>query len=338
SAGGVEAFRQLARELPHSFAAPVILVLHLPPESPDLLASILARDARVKVKTAVHGEKLENGVVYVAPPDQHVLVERDGSIRTSRGPRENRHRPAIDPLFRSAALAYGNRAVGVILTGNLDDGAAGLFAIKQRGGVAVVQDPSEALFPGMPQSALLHVDVDVCVALNTLVETLVRIVEAPPPPPNPAGSSASLDLHIEMQIAAFDDTARPRTVRSGPGKAFSCPDCGRELIEVVAEGAVRYHCPTGHTFSAEAILTAETAILDDALRSAIKSLEENARLSRRLAEGEESRGNDWMAARFHQKERDADERARVIHKFLQSGRSSSATEDAAPGSPAGEKK
>src|SRR5437588_6269412 len=157
SAGGVEALMALTGTLPRDLPAAVFVVLHIPAQSPSLLPSILSRVGSLKVVHATDGAKIEHGCIYVAPPDHHILLER-GKVRVVRGPKENRHRPAVDPLFRSAALAYGPRVVGVILTGSLDDGTAGLLAVKRRGGIAVVQDPNEALYSSMPLNALTHVE------------------------------------------------------------------------------------------------------------------------------------------------------------------------------------
>jgi two-component system chemotaxis response regulator CheB len=177
SAGGVDALARIARELPADLNAPVCVVLHISPGGPSLLPQILGRDSRLRVVHAAHGDKLQNGVIYIARPDHHLVIESNHTLSVERGPRENRHRPAIDPLFRSAALAYESRATGVILTGNLDDGTAGMISIKRLGGYAIVQDPGDALFPDMPQSVLRHVSVDACVPLNEIVPAILRSLE-----------------------------------------------------------------------------------------------------------------------------------------------------------------
>src|SRR6266581_9811031 len=174
SAGGVEALLALTGTLPRDLPAAVFVVLHIPAQSPSALPSILGRAGALKVVHATDGAEIEHGRIYVAPPDHHIFVER-GKVRIVRGPKENRHRPAIDPLFRSAAQAYGSRVVGVVLTGALDDGTAGLIALKRRGGIAVVQDPDEALFSGMPLSALANVEVDYRLPLSSIGPLLVRL-------------------------------------------------------------------------------------------------------------------------------------------------------------------
>ena len=175
SAGGIEALRGLVGGLPDFFPAPVCIVMHLAPRSPSVLHEILNRSGRLPVAQARNGSRLQPGHIYVAPPDCHLLLE-PGVLRVTKDPKENRFRPAIDPLFRSAAQVFGPAATGVILTGNLDDGAAGLWAIKQLGGVAVVQQPSDALFPSMPLSAIARVTPDHVVPLAAMPELLVRLV------------------------------------------------------------------------------------------------------------------------------------------------------------------
>ena len=178
SAGGVDALMHIVRQLPGDFPAPICVVLHIPPNSPSLLAHILNRQGPLPAKEAEDGEFYRDGTIYIAPPDQHLLVAKDGRLRTVRGPRENRHRPSVDPLFRSAAAALGAGVIGVILTGALDDGTAGLIAVKKRGGIAIIQDPRDALYPAMPSSAMEHVHADYVLPLANIPRQLTRIGSA----------------------------------------------------------------------------------------------------------------------------------------------------------------
>ena len=180
SAGGVEALKVLVAGFPHDLQATIFVVLHLSATGPSILAEILTGAGLLPAPQVVKGEIIAPGHIYVAPPDHHLLVEQ-GHVRVTRGPKENRFRPAVDVLFRSAAYAYGPRVIGVILTGALDDGTAGLWAVKDRGGLAVVQDPQEALHSSMPQSALRHVSVDACLPLAEIVPMLVQLVGEPAP-------------------------------------------------------------------------------------------------------------------------------------------------------------
>jgi two-component system chemotaxis response regulator CheB len=176
SAGGVDALKSLVRQLPPDFPAPICIVLHIPPNSPSLLAHILSREGTLPAKEAADGESYENGTIYVAPPDKHLLIASDGKLRTVEGPPKNLHRPAIDALFRSAADVLGRNVVGVVLTGALNDGTAGLYAIKQQGGIAIVQDPNDALYPEMPSSAIARVRPDYVIPLRDIARQLTLIV------------------------------------------------------------------------------------------------------------------------------------------------------------------
>jgi two-component system chemotaxis response regulator CheB len=314
SAGGVEAMRQLVPAIPAGFPAPILLVIHISPDTPTLLPQILARHADIEVKLAQNGEHVRAGVLYVAPSDLHLLVEKDGSLRTVRGPRENRHRPAVDPLFRSAALAFGPGAIGVVLSGGLDDGTAGLATIKQLGGVALVQDPEDALFPSMPTSALTHVEVDRRVTIATLGKTLTELVAAPLPARPPAADLGKVEM--EKNIAAFDPQVFQDDERPGTPSPYSCPDCGGVLWEIEEPHLVRYRCRVGHALSPETMLAAQNDKLEEALWMALKTLEESARLSKRLAETQRRHGHDWMRERFEAKERDARDRAEIIRQVL----------------------
>lgn len=169
---------RVVRGLPPDFPAPICIVLHLQPDSRSLLAQILNREGTLAAKEAEDGERARNGRIYVAPPDHHLTVEKDHTLRVTHGPRENLHRPGIDALFRSAAHAYGSRAVGVILTGSLDDGTEGLLAIKRMGGIAIVQDPGEAMYASMPQSAIEHVDVDYMLPVDKIARQMTLSVRS----------------------------------------------------------------------------------------------------------------------------------------------------------------
>jgi two-component system chemotaxis response regulator CheB len=315
SAGGVDALMQIARELPADFPAPIFVVLHIPRDSPSLLAHILSRQGALTAKEAEDGERYRNGIIYVAPPDRHLLVLGDGTLRTARGPRENRHRPAVDPLFRSAAAAAGRNVVAVLLTGALDDGTAGLLSIKTYGGVAIVQDPNDALYPGMPASAIEHVNgIDYVLPLSDIGRQLTLTVNASPP----AGEAPAPDriLLMEVRMAELEPDALHDDDRPGQPSPYSCPDCGGVLWEVAEKEYLRYRCRVGHAYSPETMLNAQSEVLEEALWMAVKTLEESARLSKRLAAAEHSRGHDWLARRFEQKEAEVRGRVEVIRRHL----------------------
>jgi two-component system chemotaxis response regulator CheB len=304
---------QIVRGLPADFAAPICIVLHIPADSPSLLAQILARHGVLPAKHAEDGDTLEPGHIYVAPPDRHLLVTRHGTARVARGPRENRHRPAVDPLFRSAALAYANRAIAIVLSGALDDGTAGLLAVKQRGGMTIVQDPLDAMYPSMPQNAIQHVEIDHCIPVARLAVLLTHVVAEDPPP---AVAEISHNLVLETRMAELDAEALATDERPGEPSPYSCPDCGGVLWEINDGEYSRFRCRVGHAFSPETALGAQEDKLEEALWSAVKTLEESARLSQRLAATELTRGNEWLSKRFAEKERDARHRVEVIRRFL----------------------
>jgi two-component system chemotaxis response regulator CheB len=284
SAGGIEALRLLVANLPDDFPAAAAVVMHTAPQSPGVLHEILSRSGPLPVLQPRTGERLRPGHIYVAPPDHHLLVE-PGRLRVTKGPRENRFRPAIDPLFRSAAQVFGPRAIGVILTGNLDDGTAGLWTIKQLGGVAVVQDPADAMFPSMPMSALVHVRVDHAVPLAEIAPLLVRLTGAPVPVEEPAPAGIQLEtLEVEVDIAKERDPLDAGLRRIAKPSTFACPECHGVLLQLEEGGRIRFRCHTGHAFSAETLLAAIDESIEEAIWSAIRVLQEGSMLTEQLAE------------------------------------------------------
>lgn len=236
SAGGVEALAQLVDNLPPDLPAAIFVVLHIPPQSTSVLPSILNRRIKKQHKNALlcashpqDGEKIEQSRIYVAPPDQHLLI-KNGYIRLARGPKENSHRPAVDPLFRTAARVYGSRVVGIVLSGTLDDGTAGLLAVKQQGGIAIVQNPEEAMYSGMPANAIESVDVDhilpVAEIASVLVDLIHKSVET-------GEATVSHDMEMETDIAELELGAmQVLDNRPGTPSPFACPDCNGVLWEI----------------------------------------------------------------------------------------------------------
>jgi two-component system chemotaxis response regulator CheB len=313
SAGGIEALTQLFQELPQDLPAAVFVVCHISPESPGVLPRIISRHSQLPAVNAFDNDPIEPGRVYVAPPDHHLLLE-EGFVRVTQGPKENRFRPAVDPLFRSAAYIYGPRVIGVVLTGNLDDGTAGLWAIKERGGLAVVQDPSDALFPSMPLSALTHVVVDHRIPLSELAVLLVRLtaeqvkVEGGYPMPDKMG--------IEVKIAKEDRVDPLEVEKLGETSAFACPECHGVLWKMGEGGIMRFRCRTGHAYSAQSLLVELSETSEAMLWSAIRGLEENADLARRLAEHLHQEGKDEAAAEFMVQAQLTEERANLVRQVL----------------------
>jgi two-component system chemotaxis response regulator CheB len=313
SAGGVEALRTLASSLPEDFPAALAVVLHVSPYGGSALPAILGRAGPLPVRHAQHGQPIKAGEVHVAPPDFHLIVH-DGHLALSRGPRENGHRPAADVLFRTAARSLGTRVVGVVLSGALDDGTAGLAAVNERGGVTVVQDPAEAMYPGMPASAMANVPVDHVVEAKQLADLLVRLctedVQATAPLPSQL-------LTKEAAVAGFDDQALEQP--PGDPAGFSCPDCNGVLYEIHEGDLLRYRCRVGHAWSAESLLAQQSVALEGALWMALRSLEEKAELSRQLAQRAGERGNQLSAERFQSAADEAGHAATLVREMLESG-------------------
>lgn len=266
SSGGIEALQTLVRSLPPDLPAAVFVVLHLYSRASTILPEILGRVCPLPVAHPKDGDPILTGRVYVAPPDHHLMLEH-GFVRLAKGPKENFQRPCINVTFRSAAQAYRERVVGVVLTGQLDDGAAGLWDVKRQGGVAIVQDPDEAAFPSMPQSALRGVQVDYRLPLTEigpLLATLAQRDEAfAPPVPVPVPA----DGHMESQVAHF-----------------SCPECGGVTREEENGSLLEYRCRVGHTFSPKTMLSEYAVAQERALWAAILSLEEGAELALRVGQ------------------------------------------------------
>jgi two-component system, chemotaxis family, protein-glutamate methylesterase/glutaminase len=313
SAGGVEALSVLVGALPAELPAAVFIVLHISADSPSLMPNILRRAGDLPALQPTDGMTIAQGHIYIAPPGQHMLIE-PRHIRIVHGPRENRHRPAVDPLFRSAARSYGPRVVGVVITGMLDDGTAGLLAVKQCGGVAIVQNPAEALYPGMPRSALEHVPVDHCVPLAEIAPLLVRLAHEPVDAIDVA--PAPSEIEQEMSVTTMDLAAMTSDDHPGTPSAFSCPECGGVLWELHDGALTRYRCRTGHAYSPESMVAGQSDTLEEALWVALKTLEESLSLSRRLAHQARARGQPLVAERFFERAQDAEQRIILIRQVL----------------------
>jgi two-component system chemotaxis response regulator CheB len=297
SAGGVEALQRLVARLPENLPAALFVVLHLAPESTSVLPSILRRAGKLPASHPRDKEPIRMGHIYVAPPDLHMLLE-DGKIRLSRGPKENRYRPAVDPLFRSAARWYGPRTIGVVLTGALDDGTAGLLAIKKRGGMAIVQDPADAFCGDMPRSAMEFVSVDYVVPLDRIADLLQRLV-----PVQVAGNGAgkTAQLKKETEFAEFEMGAIEDENRPGTPSAFGCPECGGVLWEMDGEEMLRFRCRVGHAYTASSLSVEQVEVVEGALWAAMRALEEGASLSRRLAENAARGQNTKQESRYRER-------------------------------------
>ena len=317
SAGALEVLSSIVSKLPHDLAASVFVVLHISPSRESSLPAILTRAARMPAIQPGDQQAIEYGQIYVAPPDRHMLVE-NRHITVVHGPKENRSRPAIDPLFRSAAINYGPRVIGVVLSGSLDDGTAGLRAIKKSGGVAIVQDPEEATYPAMPESAIYNDTVDHVVPAAQIAPLLRQLVEHEVPTERGA-ESVSDDLRKEVEVAKqkLESEEMIETANQvGRLSMFTCPECQGSLWEIKDGELLRYRCHVGHAFSIASLAEGQAEQLEAALWSALRALEERGALARRLAGQSREREHGSLSARFEERAREADGHAKSIRKIL----------------------
>jgi two-component system chemotaxis response regulator CheB len=310
SAGAIEGLSKLVRNLPGELDAAIFIVVHTFPIGDDsLLPSILSKKGALSARVARDGEPIECDRIYVAPRDCHMLIE-PGRVKLNSGPKESGHRPAIDPLFRSAALAYGERVVGVILSGTLDDGSRGLQVIRRRGGSAIVQDPREALFPQMPRNAIeaarpQHV---------APVEEIARLIATHTGGMKKGGEqeatmSAEMNPNGGQFAVGADDIP-------GTPTGIACPECHGVIWAADDDEGPEFRCRVGHAYTSEALLEAHTDSVEAALWAGVRALQEQASLTKHLARKAERRGDRLSAARLMDRSNTADEHATMIESML----------------------
>jgi two-component system chemotaxis response regulator CheB len=303
SAGGVTALRQLVANLAPALPAAIFVVVHVPPQHVSKLPALLDKHGAFAADHARDGEPIRAGRIYIAPPDHHMVLE-DGHIRLNSGARENHNRPAIDPLFRSAAHTYGNRVIAVILSGFLDDGTAGMLAVKRHGGATVVQDPTDAAFPDMVRNAMANVDVDHTATIHEMGPLLARLA-AEEVPAMPAQERQPRRPAEEPQEEDF-----------GKPSPFSCPDCGGVLRERNEGGFPRFRCRTGHTFSPETLVNMQGEVIEASLWTALRAMEENMEMLERMEKRAEARGSGLTQRRYRDRHDEVAAAANVIHELL----------------------
>jgi two-component system chemotaxis response regulator CheB len=313
SAGGVESLITFVRSLPGNLPATILVVLHVPASGASALPRILQRVGKLPVDIAAPQQSLRPGRIVIAPPDRHLVVIGN-HLRTSHGPRENGHRPAIDVLFRSAARACGPRVIAVIMSGSLDDGTAGAIAVKETGGLILAQDPTEAAYPGMPQSVIKHVMVDeiaTAAQLGAMVNQLCRT------PVTPLTDTPGPDLIApQTDMAAIYDVPIAEE-RSGHPTGFGCPECYGALFKIEEGGLLRFRCRLGHAWSWHTLLLEQGEALENALWMALRTLEEKAALSIQLAERAAERGSVLSCERFTEQAQDATRSAALVRRLLE---------------------
>lgn len=321
SAGGVEALTHLVRDLPPELPAAIFIVLHIPAQSTSVMPQIINRAiarqhkgaSSLKASHPKDNEAIQNGRIYIAPPDHHLLV-KDGYIRLARGPKENGHRPAVDPLFRTAATIYKQRVVGIVLSGTLDDGTAGLAAVKQCGGLAIVQDPDEALYSGMPRSAIENVEVDYILGVSAITRLLVELADKPVK--QEGGIAVSNDMEVEADMAELEVGAMNNPIRPGQPSPYGCPDCGGVLWELGEGKLLRFRCRTGHAYSTGSLMASQSEALEEALWNALRALEEKAALATRLGTRARDRNQFFSATRFEEQAKIDHQRATLVRDLL----------------------
>jgi two-component system chemotaxis response regulator CheB len=314
SAGGLEALLRLVVHLDPALPMAIFVVLHTASDNSGDFAELLNRVSPIQATIANNHETISMGHIYVARPDYHLLVKK-GYIRVTRGPRENRFRPAIDPLFRSAAVVYTSRVIGIVLSGLLDDGTAGLQAVKRCGGMAIVQTPEDARFPDMPTNALAHVEVDHCVFAAEMGVLLKQLQQEPAPEsPDVPG-----DILAEVKIAEAAMTDIDREEALGSRATFSCPECGGPLWEMFDKSAARYRCLVGHAYTAASLLASKDMSIESALWAAIRAMEEQAKLLESMARDARERKHNKLIPSLETRAKESKDYAARIRKLLLEG-------------------
>ena len=295
STGGVEALLRIVRDLPADLPAAVFVVCHVGATRKSSLPEILDRSGPLPAAHAWDGEPIRPGRVYVAPPDHHMVLTAD-AVRLTHGPRENRHRPAVDPLFRTAARVFGPRVAGVVLTGALGDGAAGLMAVRAAGGAAIVQDPSDAMMSDMPQTALIVAGADYVVPLAEIAPLLVQLSGQT----EEGGGSRTMPdpLEVSSRKVELDMAAQQNGRRAGDLTVFTCPECGGSMWQMNEKELTRFRCHTGHLYYGENLLEEQSSALEAALWTAVRTFKERTILARQLAEREREHGRPDAAKHF----------------------------------------
>jgi two-component system chemotaxis response regulator CheB len=314
SSGGVSALTKLLGGLPAGLPAAIFVVLHVRENAPSQLPAILNRAGCLPVAHAVDREPIRLGRVYVAPPGQQLYLQR-GRISVNRGPRENMQRPAIDALFRTAAHHYRDRVIGIVLSGALDDGSAGLLAIKNAGGVAIVQDPNDAMVPDMPKNAMSSVTPDFCEPVSALPTLLINLVSGP-------SSEDTVPAEVPLETAEETSGVETHATPSDLGRIsqFTCPDCSGTLWEIQEGDTIRYRCRVGHAYSLDTMIEAQGDSVERALWIALRSLEERVALLHRLAEHARQRGLSSLATMYDERSEQADQEVKVVHDVIMAGR------------------
>ena len=314
SAGGFEALKKLVKKLPTDLDAAIFIVWHMSPDVRGILPDVFNRLETIQAANAYDKEPVEMNRIYVAPPDHHLIIE-DGLVRVTKGPKENRFRPAVDPLFRSAAYEYGSRVIGVVLSGALDDGTAGLWRIKANGGITVVQDPADAEVPSMPESALREVEVDHCVRIDELADLLVRLSSEEVIEKEKIMKDEKTKTEISI---AVDENALTKSILDlGVLSPFACPECHGVLTKIKDGSLTRFRCHTGHAYSADALMVSLTEGIEDGLYNAIRGMDESILLLNHIGDHYAEVNQPRIAAAYFKKAKETEERSNLVRQAVQ---------------------
>jgi two-component system chemotaxis response regulator CheB len=311
SAGATAPLKQILGRFPLDLPAAVFVVLHIPAQGIGILSTVASAAGKLPVRQATDGMVIENGNVYLAAPDHHLLID-DSHIMLGRGPRENMARPAIDALFRSAALHFGPRVIGVVLSGLLSDGAAGLNAIKRCGGIALVQDPQDAISDEMPLRALEETTVDLCVPGARLGDVLADLARESPGTMLPIPP----EIRLEVEIAAGERLGTDRLTKIAEPAALTCPSCGGVLSAIKSGHPLRFRCQVGHGYTADALAKSQEGRVDEALRVALRIIEERAELVHRMAMDARQSGRAAVAEMYSARSAEYREYADMIRRVV----------------------
>jgi two-component system chemotaxis response regulator CheB len=318
SSGSFEAFKKIAAGLPKDLDASIFIVWHMSPDVGGILPHVLNRVGPIHASEARDGELVETNRIYVARPDHHLLLE-NSHVRVTRGPKENRFRPAVDPLFRSAAYAHGPRVIGVITSGALDDGTAGLWAVKQRGGFAIAQDPNDAEIASMPENAIREVNVDLVLPVSDIPEALATLSQeeiSDALEGQMQDEAENKRTELEIRIAAEENALPFGIMNWGKLTPFTCPECSGVLARIKDGERPRFRCHTGHAFSADSLLSGLTENIEESLWSAIRGVDESIMLLNHIGDHFAEVNKGSLAAKFFQKANEAKQRNALIRRAV----------------------
>lgn len=315
SAGGIIALVEFLKCVPKDFEGYIFVVQHLSPFSPSVLPQILSRAGSLKAVHPRDGDQMKKNTIYIAPPDHHLLLEKD-RISIKKGPKENRFRPSIDALFRSAAYTYGSRVIGIVLSGLLDDGTSGLWSVKRHNGLCIVQDPDDAEFPSMPLNVMEYVDVDHSVPICEMGSLVNRLTRELAPEKGQLSEKEKDLFETEVNIAAQDNAFEMGVLEKGDLTPLTCPECSGAMVQFTEGKIIRYRCHTGHGFTDSALLAGVTKAVEENLWKCLRGLEEAIIILEKTARQYEQSGKEEAAGMFYRKAKETHHRARTIRDHI----------------------